>query len=333
MRPMNRIYALALGLSTVACVAVSSVCGCGPHDCELTLTCKEECQGECVPLPPLGFDGPALLWMGPVAELPSQCPERASQPVYTGYAGLDDANECPPCECTAPVCELPAGVTITDLALCDMGPAATVTPYTAPAGWDGTCASSGIVPAAMVNSISIAPATVRPCEPVQQHVPAMFEGLYWTTAALACAGEAIPGLCGDSGLTCLPSAEPPPPGFRQCIFYLGTGDPTCPPDYPDKETLYDTFEDTRGCTECGCMETQPSACAASVATFEDVNCSVPALPPEPAGCIDPAAMFPIGSITAQMTTNQPGACAATGGAPTGAAKPVGPHTFCCRPPP
>ena len=28
-----------------------------------------ECPGQCVALPPLGFDGPALLWVGPTAEV------------------------------------------------------------------------------------------------------------------------------------------------------------------------------------------------------------------------------------------------------------------------
>src|SRR3972149_4183011 len=33
----------------------------------------------------------------------------------------------------------------------------------------------------------------------------------------ACAGEAITDVCGDPGLTCLPTAEPPPPGVSTGI--------------------------------------------------------------------------------------------------------------------
>lgn len=304
-------------------------------DCRETATCGDPCPGDCVPLPPLGFDGPALLWMGAVADLPAACPDRAPTPVYSGFANLDDSNECPPCQCTPPVCVLPSGVTASTLDTCpNDGPGAMLTPYDAPAGWNGTCTSSGTIPADQVGSVSIAPATVRPCEPVLPQQPAIFEGLFWAQAALACAGEAIDGVCHDPGMTCLPTAEPPPPGFQQCILYLFDDEPDCPADYPEKRTFYKAaIDDTRACTACECIETQPSTCTASVAGYQDAACSVEAFPPLSDGCWDPSNDVPLGGLKAAWDVNAPGACAPSGGVPIGEAKPVGPRRFCCQPPP
>ncbi|MCC6559278.1 MAG: hypothetical protein IT372_40665 [Polyangiaceae bacterium] len=326
-------------LVLLGCAALAAGCfedlSLYPADCREIAACEDPCPGECVPLPPLGFDGPALLWTGPPADLPATCPPRAPKPVYTGFAGLDDSIQCPPCSCTEPVCVLPSGVTVTDLPLCNTGPAATVTPYDAPAGWDGTCTSSGIIPADQVGSVSIAPATVRPCEPAAPEVPAIFEGLGWAQAALACAGEAIDNVCGDPGMTCLPTAEPPPPGFRQCILYLFDGEPDCPADFPEKHTFYkEKFDDTRACTACECIETQPSTCTASVAAYETTDCTGPVVGAVQAGgCVDPPVNVPIGSLEAAWDVRDPGTCAPSGGAPIGEAKPVDPRRFCCQPPP
>ncbi len=332
MRPLGAVALLWCAACAPACVEDLSAYG---HDCLDFADCPDPCPGECVPLPPLGFDGPALLWMGPVSDLPPECPERASRPVYTGFAGLNDSHECPPCECAEPACVLPSGVTASTLDACpNDGPGATLTPYDAPSSWSGDCFSSGVIPPDKLGSVSIAPATVRPCAPVQAEVPAMFEGLSWATAALACAGEAIPNVCGDSGTTCLPSAKPPPPGFRQCILHLLDGEAQCPTDYPEKYTLYQKEpEDTRACTACECVETQPSTCMASVSAYQGTDCMGPVVAGGIATCVDVMPNLTLGSISATWVTNEPGACAPSGGVPVGEARPVGPSTFCCQPPP
>jgi hypothetical protein len=312
-----------------------------PEDCADELRCPgDPCPGECVPLPPLGFDGPALLWIGPESEAP-ECPARAPKEVYVGHAGLAASFECPRCECTQPVCEFPAGVTASNTAMCQ-GPG--FTSFDAPAGWGGACtAAPAVIPTDALRSVSLEPVTERACEPVLPDVAHDVDPVGWGVLARACRGEAIPTACNDPGLTCLPSADPPPPGFRQCIMYVVPDDGTgvqCPMDYPDLHVFYDALEDTRTCTECTCTETVPSNCAAWVSMFQDDACSpgtllqTTAIGFGNAACHDvQLPLSELGSMAASWAANEPGTCIASGGEPIGAVTPKNPRTFCCQPPP
>ncbi|MCC6556302.1 MAG: hypothetical protein IT372_25355 [Polyangiaceae bacterium] len=326
-------------LVALGCAAAPGVTGCLAdlslygHDCLDFADCEDPCPGECVPLAPLGFDGPALLWIGPSAEVPA-CPARASLPVYEGYADLNDASPCEACECTAPACALPAEITAST-AGCNLG--GTTTAISTPEYWAGGCAPVNPGPPDPFASLTIAPVTVRSCRPVEPEVPQIASRASWSTAAKACAGEAIPNVCGDNTLTCLPSAEPPPSGFRQCVLYLRDGDPECPATYPEKHTFYERVEDTRVCTPCECTETQPSTCVAQVSAYQSATCAAPLFENVPVSdepvCIDIGMPgLELGSVKAEWLTNAPGACVPSGGALLGEVKPAMPSTFCCQPP-
>jgi hypothetical protein len=300
-------------------------------------TCEDpcgECRGQCVPLPPFGFDGPALLWFGSKSEAP-ECPVHAPIYAYEGYADLDASFECPPCECSEPACALPSGLTASTNG-CPGG--AIETHFDAPTNWSGSCTSPATVPSNLLESLSVEPATVRPCEPVAQPVPQNWE-LFptWKQFARACKGTVTDGLCRDPGMTCEPTAEPPPPGFRQCIIYLRDGEPECPSTYPEKFTFYSGLEDTRECTPCECTETVPSLCSAWVSIFQNDDCSAPLLSTGIDNSATSAACFPVamqgaqlGSMEATWVDQLPGACAPSGGHAVGEAKPVAPSTFCCQ---
>jgi hypothetical protein len=205
-------------------------------------------------------------------------------------------------------------------------------PFDAPAGWDGSCTSPTTI-SSDLGSVTIDPVTVRACEPVQQ-VPRDFSGS-WGQFAFACTGEAIPGACGDPALACVPTSEPPPPGFQQCLVYNREGDPLCPPEYPEKRVLYGGLDDTRSCTACECTETAPSSCTASVSTYQDVLCNafvVGGMVSDAPICLDVAAGATLRSMEATWLIDEPGSCVASGGVPTGEAKPLERRTFCCLPP-
>ena len=324
-------------LPAIGCDALSYY----PYDCSELSECPgSACPGECVPLPPFGFDGPALLWIGPEPQVP-ECPARAPVEVYEGRAGLDASHECPPCECSQPVCELPSGITASTLNACpNDGPGATLTDFAPPPSWDGSCTSPTTVPPNLLGSMTVQDVTERPCEPVPQTVPHGTSPFSWGVVARACRGEAIDTVCNDPGLTCLSSAEPPPPGFRQCIMYLGPDDGAgvqCPDNYPELHVFFGAVEDTRSCTECTCTQTAPSTCIAYLSTFQDTSCNTPLIS-SPIGtevplCTDVMPGVALGSMQATWTTNQPGTCAASGGESIGEVKPKDPRTFCCQPSP
>jgi len=318
-----------LGLQVTACETQRLNVG---HDL------PTECPGDCVRLPPLGFDGPALIWLGPAGEAP-ECPDRAPVRVFDGIDGIQDGPlNCPPCSCSQPTCNFPEGVIAGSGTCAGVG---NTTPFPAPSSWDGSCTSPGVVSSSELGSVTISPVTQEPCEPITQ-APEKPEGPpSFTAAVLGCAGKELDGVCPDPGSMCLPSAEPPPLGFRQCIMYLGPDDGSelqCPPDYPEQHTFYADVEDTRECSECTCTQTVPSDCAAWVTTYEGGAC-------DPGSLLstslvesgDICSGIPTGStlrsISATWQTNTPGACEASGGETIGEAKVTGARRFCCQPPP
>ena len=326
--------------AALGCASTTGVCGCYADECSDTSLCDvgPSCPGQCLPLPPIHFKGPTLLWTGPEADAPL-CPDRAPSPVYEGYAGLDGTHACPPCGCTEPACVFPAGLTASSQACANAG-GGTLTAFEAPAGWSGACTSPTTVASNLLSSVTLAPASARPCEPVAPEVPQ--DGSPhspWSTFARACMGEVIEGACADPGTTCEPTAEPPPPGFRQCILYQGEGDPACPTEYPDKHIFYEGLEDTRECTPCECAQTVPSSCSALVSYYQDDACatlsaSIVVDSSAGASCHDIMVQgAELGSMEAAWVMDEPGACVAGGGAPVGEAKPAHPSTFCCQPPP
>ncbi|MCC6559526.1 MAG: hypothetical protein IT372_41950 [Polyangiaceae bacterium] len=319
----------------MAAALLTSACGADwfNDSCATFSTCPgDNCPGSCVPLPPVGFDGPLLLWSGPETELPD-CPTDAPRPVYFGKGDLDDSELCPSCECTAEACVLPSWISASTLA-CPGG--GTTTEYTTPAGWAGECATIAPAPPASVESLTSGPVTVRPCEPVGSEVPAGgATKLPPLVIARACEGEAIDTVCNDPSLTCVPAAKPPPPGFRQCIAWVRDGEPSCPAEYPEPLTFYDDIQDTRSCSPCECTEVSPSSCLAQVKFYEDSSCTTAVAVAGP-GVSGPTCEIPVpgstlGSIDAAMLIDEPGSCVASGGVQTGEIVRTRPTTFCCQP--
>lgn len=297
----------------------------------------DECPGQCVPLPPLGFDGPALLWFGPAEEVP-ECPARAPTLVFQGFDGLQDTPlECPECDCSQPVCAFPEALATHQQPLCQ----GNTVDFPAPQGWSGSCVAPASIFFSGSGSVRVGATSEQPCAPVADAPQKGNPGPDFTVVARGCAGEAITDVCQDPGHTCMPTAEPPPPGFRQCIMYTFPDDDApveCPEDFPEVHRFYSDVDDGRECTECTCTQTATSMCVARLATFTDASCSAGSeifstTVGDLSLCNEVMPGMILRGMSATWMVNQPGACQASGGESVGAAVPRAPRTFCCQAPP
>jgi hypothetical protein len=303
------------------------------------------CAGDCVPLPPAGWDGPYLLQTNPAGTVP-ECPSNAPVPAYTGFA---DPGEQPDAGCTECACDRsngscapPASIFASALR-CDAGTLFGA-PFDPPGGWDGGCTTSDAVAAGAacngspcVASIVAGPVGVMDdgCTP-SKTAPVDAGPPGFETSVVACTGSTSPAItCGDPHLTCTPSA-PPSSGFLTCIFQ--EGDNPCPAGspYSEQHVVYAGFDDQRGCTPCGCGP-PGSSCTATLAVFGDDMCTAglinAGISSAGASCFDlQAAGLPLGSKEVVGAKYNYGSCAPSGGDPTGGGfVPSGAATFCCIP--
>jgi hypothetical protein len=139
---------------------------------------------------------------------------------------------------------------------------------------------------------------------------------------------------------CLPD-DPPPPGFRVCIFHEDEMDcPTEPGNvFTEQHFFYKGVQDDRQCSACTCGAPTGSACTATISIYKgnDLTCSGPALVSIPVSSVEPVCFdiaLPgqaLGSKSAGPTTYLPGMCPAMGADPSGSAVKIKPATFCCLP--
>lgn len=307
------------------------------------------CQGACVEMGTADFRKEAVLvWMGDEEKQPV-CPARAEQVFYTGYGDPRIWLQCDKCKCGPSKCALPDGMAVHDKPFCQDG---TPLGYTAPSEWDGSCLSPSVLPGGSFSSIKLSPAKPAPCEPIVAPVPKVPSfapehasagaDLYWGSFAKACQGVAE-GKCDNTSEMCLPSAEPPPPGFRQCVQYLFPVDesklPQCPSAFPDRFVFYSGVEGKLECSPCECGDPVGAQCNAAFSAYQDTTCSGGPMPlfenvPSVAGqCIDLGAIpYSLGSMSAQWKQNFPGKCEPKGGELINEAKGTDPRAFCCQAP-
>lgn len=297
--------------------------------------------GQCAPGPPNGFDNPVLLWIGEEQDAPT-CPVDAPAFAFEGYADLDAPTDCGVCSCGAPAgsCSLPAAMTAGAASCAGDTPATPHTGFDPASGWDGSCDANQAIPSGKlcagvkcVQSLTIDPPGLSegaclPSKPPSTQPPAVFH-----TFARGC--QAVPRTpCADASGICL-AAAPPQPGWHVCVYQKG--DAACPSfsPYQDKRLFYAGVEDTRGCSDCACGPPVGGSCSVSVSVFTDGACGSLAytttVDSGGADCHDLPAGTPLGSRSAAAPVYTPGACAPSGGSPTGAATPTQPATYCCLP--
>lgn len=316
------------------------------------LSCKAA-GGECVPMGTSDFrERAVLLWMGSDEYDAPECPERASGEFYTGYGEFVVSFPCQECACGPAECMVPNGIAADPANLCQ---GANPTAYDGPSGWDGSCVSPSMLPSGSFHSIELNPAGVSPCEPIGDPIPSkspsfapshgstFANGIYWGKYAKACQGSAD-GVCPDTNELCLPSSEPPPPGFRQCVQYTLPVDdeklPQCPEAFPDRFVFYSGTDGQPACSPCECGEPVDAQCAVSFSAYQDATCAgVPMplfkdVPASTGSCVDFGALsLGLGSMEAKWLMNSPGSCEPSGGELIGEVKGADPRVFCCQPPP
>jgi hypothetical protein len=322
---------------------VFAVMACGPKETlpptndggTLTNDAGETCNGVCLPVRPVSWDGPYLLWKGNEADAPhcSDLPGKLDE-VYTGHGYPDGTTLCGACTCASSIgsCDLPATLITAAASCADISPSVAHLSFDPPTDWTGTCTTEKAIPAGKlcggvpcVQSVTIAPLTMTQggCLPIEP--PSLKPPPPWKTFARACAtggGQA----CTATPGVCKPAA--PGPDFKQCIAIIGeSGLSECPPKYPDRNVFYQG--DTPSCSSCACDMPIGSGCSGSIVVSAGSACSPPLLPAislneKDATCTDLPPGSALGSKSASDPQYSPGHCEPSGGKPLGT-------VFCCQP--
>ena len=300
-----------------------------PHPC---YGCDDPCdpcpEGECVPVPEVGWEGPILLWTGPENEAPG-CPEVASAHVYEGHVGFSQELSCPDCACEPPRCLLPAGVVASDVSSCpNEGPGSTLTPFPAPDGWTGECVAPSAVPDALVNSVTFLPPEVSDCTPVELPQPNNGSGT-WKYLARGCRSGKVPLECNDTTRICSPRA----PGWRSCMVKDGDNF-YCPLGFPARHVFYRAVKGELDCKPCTCGPPEGSLCEAEVNLYTDDFCAgapwMGSSANDGPGCFPAFPAGDLGGMSASLSINEPGQCTPSVSSAVGGLEPAEPSTFCCR---
>lgn len=167
----------------------------------------------------------------------------------------------------------------------------------------------------IVPELNLAGVTCDPEESVV--VPAA----QWASQVAGCGLAMAPEACDEGSCVPAPSDE----SSRVCVW--SEGDQECPAgDFTQRQVLYQSVQDDRDCSTCGCDDAQGS-CSATVTLRAGEGCSAgsPASGPD-ATCLyieTPARSVDLAYDAPDVV------CAPTGGAPTGSASEADAITLCC----
>lgn len=295
------------------------------------------CPQPCVVGKPAWFDGVSLFEIGPTADIQHRaCPDFAPHPGSVGYADLTaDLHTCPQCACSAPTCALPTEMSASPAKCPGINP---VTPFDAPAEWQGCSADNAIAASVGCSGVSclsltVEAPTVEPCTPAELG-SASPPAHSWSTMARECLISQSEEGC-EAGELCPPLL---PDGFQLCAYRFGDDAAfPCPDDeYTERMVVYAGVADTRACSPCECGDPDGD-CSALVSVFTDDACGAPlaSLTVSSAmatGCVDLPPGVALGSKEAALTVDEPGTCVPSGGQSSGEVLPAGPVTLCCQKP-
>jgi hypothetical protein len=130
-----------------------------------------------------------------------------------------------------------------------------------------------------------------------------------------------------AGTACQPDPPAGSPAPPLCIAHPGEVD--CPSGYPTRERLAGSYDDTRGCTPCGCVF-KGAGCTYTVKAYDAANCGGTLLTSGTSGdtCWSgaPKSFRVTAAAVTTATCNSP-----YGGDPTGGVAVSNPITVCCKP--
>ena len=143
----------------------------------------------------------------------------------------------------------------------------------------------------------------------------------WTAAVRLCTSDVAPAACGAGQIAVPPAAS----GFQQSNYCVArAGEWECPSGYPSKRTYHESAADTRSCTSCGCGAPTGASCSAPTLFTDNACGGTPQV--TRAGACDAIGNAKGASFSEAATG---GACAPSGGMPTGTVTPTAPTTICC----
>jgi len=313
----------------------------GPRDAFVPDVIEEpppHCNGafECVPSVPPGWSGPFELYSGSVSSPPPPCSTNFAGPAYGGSGGTLTASAAS-CKCgceaaTGVGCSVPS-ISFYGEVVLGSGTCSTATHCTDVTLTPGVCteldalsmcptlkptSAEMTVPGSAVNAGMCPPA-------VSQAIPPYS----WSLTARACVSSLAPAQldCG-AGSVCAPQTASPF-GSSQCISQPAAV--ACPTTgYTVGTTFYGGVNDGRTCTSCTCGAVTGASCSATVvvSSATDGTCTSNTVtyeaPVTCAGAQQPAD-FQLNLVASG------GGCVPSPVAPTGAATPSSPTTFCCLP--
>jgi hypothetical protein len=226
---------------------------------------------------------------------------------------------CSPCRCAAAgACSALSVRTYPTATCAGMPQTAVVSPQ---------CASATAVTLAPQSSLAIsqtAPAGALRCDAKQaQPVHAAFERV-----VRVCVANQLPAAGCESGFLCAP---PPSRSAKRarCTLAKGTGEATCPPDYPIREVLFEGMEDDRSCSACTCSAPTNQKCTARlrIAEIAGEKCGADIASTEGDACL---ALPRGGSLSIYGESSPDADCSVVaGGEAKGRVNPGKKRTLCC----
>lgn len=247
---------------------------------------------------PAGWRGP--LRIQETTGTPAACEGDFPELDYDGHTGPQGRAASCSCSCGAPsgvTCSAPSAELFTDGAcgaVCASGATVTGCARLACAGNAGSVR----VTAAAVGGSCTGSAASEIAPPT------------WSTQVRLCRGVS----CG--------------PGCSGNVCIAKRGQASCPATFPNAHTAYATIVDTRACSACTCGTPTGATCTGAIATFATSTCGSATGTAAFDTCVPYDARGRITATSAASATG--GACAPSGGAPTGTVTADDPTTICCR---
>jgi hypothetical protein len=116
-----------------------------------------------------------------------------------------------------------------------------------------------------------------------------------------------------------------------CIYASGWGYCPAGSPYSERTHLYQTIQDDRDCTSCGCGPAFSVSCEGTTTLYADANCTtaLETVPNDGSTCVSHATAAALQFTLQSGPTG--GLCPDYGGQPTGSATATGRLTLCCLP--
>ena len=287
-------------------------------------TTPQGIQGLCAPPTPASWEGPLILYEGPISGPPPPSCSSGYTPSCSNCTLFADPSSAP-APCTACSCNTSAvqcAVWLVAGSFCNGESLEGGTPFV-----DAGCyPTSQYLQQQQVGGTYAAP--LGSCTP--QRDEGGPPGPEFDTAVTACLSASAPvqGSC-VTGATCLPGPPAPfPPRF--CVSQAGNTPCPAGSPYTVSYVVYSGADDSRKCADCTCGPPDAGDPEAGGGCMGDIAfCYDDACAPQNCSSFDKCDMGTLPSFLVEGDMTFRGGCDPSGGQAIGAVNPTGPTTYCC----